>query len=111
MVKCCIDDDKVDAGRGAGSCNNDCGCPGCAPFCSTSGYCQDNDNYGFIIAECSGHESTFVWGVVGGGLRKYGSSVGDLSVIQPTFSGGFANCPRNYCKRGRHCTLSRGGYF
>ena len=27
----------VDVGRGAGSCNKDCDCPDCAPFCSLQG--------------------------------------------------------------------------
>ena len=38
--------DPVDVGRGKGSCNTDCDCPLCAPFCSTSGYCQNNKRYG-----------------------------------------------------------------
>jgi hypothetical protein len=36
----CKDSDMVNAGRGAGSCNDDTGCPACAPFCSRAGYCQ-----------------------------------------------------------------------
>jgi hypothetical protein len=40
--RACRDSDKVDAGRGAGSCDNDNGCPACAPFCSRSGYCQNH---------------------------------------------------------------------
>merc|ERR1712038_2040471 len=36
----CTDADTVDAGRGAGSCNSNLGCPCCAPFCSQNGFCQ-----------------------------------------------------------------------
>ena len=36
----------MDVGRGAGSCNSDCDCPLCAPFCSTSGYCQNHQRAG-----------------------------------------------------------------
>ena len=39
--RACTDADRVDAGRGPGSCNSDSGCPLCAPFCSRSGYCQN----------------------------------------------------------------------
>ena len=34
--------DPVDVGRGKGSCNTDCDCPLCSPFCSTSGFCQNH---------------------------------------------------------------------
>jgi len=36
----------VNVGRGLGSCNTDCDCPLCAPFCSTAGYCQNNERTG-----------------------------------------------------------------
>merc|ERR1712038_446316 len=36
----CTDADTVDAGRGAGSCDSNLGCPCCAPFCSQNGFCQ-----------------------------------------------------------------------
>ena len=36
----------MDVGRGSGSCNSDCDCPLCAPFCSTSGYCQNHQRAG-----------------------------------------------------------------
>ena len=39
----CTGSDTVDVGRGAGSCNSNTDCPCCAPFCSTSGYCQKSD--------------------------------------------------------------------
>jgi len=39
--KCCKD--PVDVGLGKGSCNTDCDCPLCSPFCSTSGYCQNHE--------------------------------------------------------------------
>ena len=32
----------MDVGRGPGSCDTDCDCPLCSPFCSTSGYCQNH---------------------------------------------------------------------
>ena len=38
--KVCTGDDTVDVGRGPGSCNSNVDCPCCAPFCSSSGYCQ-----------------------------------------------------------------------
>ena len=38
--------DPVDVGRGPGSCNTDCDCPLCAPFCSKHGFCQNNKNSG-----------------------------------------------------------------
>ena len=41
--KTCTHDDKVDVGRGAGSCNSNNDCPCCAPFCSKEGYCQTHD--------------------------------------------------------------------
>jgi len=44
--KQCGENDKVDVGEGAGSCTNDCSCPPCAPFCSSSGYCQQTSKYG-----------------------------------------------------------------
>merc|ERR1711874_519233 len=44
--KRCREDESVDVGRGAGSCNSDCDCPLCAPFCSTSGYCQNHQRAG-----------------------------------------------------------------
>ena len=37
----CGGDDTVDVGRGPGSCNSNVDCPCCAPFCSLSGYCQN----------------------------------------------------------------------
>ena len=36
----------MDVGRGSGSCNSDCDCPLCAPYCSTSGYCQNHQRAG-----------------------------------------------------------------
>ena len=44
--KRCREEETVDVGRGAGSCNSDCDCPLCAPYCSTSGYCQDHQRAG-----------------------------------------------------------------
>merc|ERR1712154_121686 len=41
----CGAEDRVDVGRGSGSCNTDCDCPCCAPFCSRAGYCQNNAGY------------------------------------------------------------------
>ena len=32
----------MDVGRGKGSCNTDCDCPLCSPFCSTAGFCQNH---------------------------------------------------------------------
>merc|ERR1711874_957086 len=42
----CGEDESVDVGRGTGSCNSDCDCPLCAPYCSTSGYCQNHQRAG-----------------------------------------------------------------
>ena len=42
----CREDEAVIVGRGSGSCNTDCDCPLCAPFCSRSGYCQNHQNSG-----------------------------------------------------------------
>ena len=42
----CGSQDTVDVGRGKGSCNTDCDCPRCAPFCSKYGYCQSNKRMG-----------------------------------------------------------------
>lgn len=42
----CREEETVDVGRGSGSCNSDCDCPLCAPFCSTSGYCQNHQRVG-----------------------------------------------------------------
>ena len=42
----CREDERVDVGRGSGSCNTDCDCPLCAPYCSTSGYCQNHQRAG-----------------------------------------------------------------
>ena len=42
--KACTEDDKVDVGRGAGSCKSNRNCPCCAPFCSKAGYCQNHDS-------------------------------------------------------------------
>ena len=42
----CREEETVDVGRGSGSCNSDCDCPLCAPFCSTSGYCQNHQRAG-----------------------------------------------------------------
>ena len=39
--KSCTEDDSVDVGRGPGSCNSNLDCPCCSPFCSVSGYCQN----------------------------------------------------------------------
>jgi len=39
----CTDNDTVDVGRGPGSCDSNLDCPCCAPFCSTSGYCQTSN--------------------------------------------------------------------
>ena len=36
----------MNVGRGSGSCNTDCDCPLCAPYCSTSGYCQNHQMAG-----------------------------------------------------------------
>merc|ERR1711936_1345209 len=44
--KRCREDESVDVGRGSGSCNSDCDCPLCAPYCSTSGYCQNHQRAG-----------------------------------------------------------------
>ena len=41
---------------GSGSCNTDCDCPLCAPFCSQQwGYCQENTNNGrrkILLKDC-----------------------------------------------------------
>ena len=43
----CRPGETVDVGRGSGSCNTDCDCPLCAPFCSRSGgFCQNHQNSG-----------------------------------------------------------------
>ena len=43
----CRPGETVDVGRGSGSCNTDCDCPLCAPFCSKSGgFCQNHQNSG-----------------------------------------------------------------
>ena len=42
----CGEEDAVDVGRGSGSCDTDCDCPLCAPYCSTAGYCQDHQRTG-----------------------------------------------------------------
>jgi len=43
----CRPGETVDVGRGSGSCNTDCDCPLCAPFCSKSGgYCQNHQRNG-----------------------------------------------------------------
>ena len=39
----------MNVGRGSGSCNTDCDCPPCAPFCSNSGYCQNHQRAGSRI--------------------------------------------------------------
>merc|ERR1711997_455112 len=44
--KRCREEETVDVGRGSGSCNSDCDCPLCAPYCSTSGYCQNHQRAG-----------------------------------------------------------------
>ena len=36
----------MDVGRGSGSCSTDCDCPCCSPYCSRSGYCQNNEANG-----------------------------------------------------------------
>merc|ERR1719348_911738 len=51
----CTDADAVDSGRGTGSCDNNCGCPFCAPYCSNSGYCQATSAHGSKPADCGGH--------------------------------------------------------
>ena len=42
----CRESDSVDVGRGSGSCNTDCDCPLCSPFCSRAGYCQNHQRSG-----------------------------------------------------------------
>ena len=42
----CREDETVDVGRGSGSCNSDCDCPLCAPYCSNPGYCQNHQRAG-----------------------------------------------------------------
>ena len=42
----CGPNDAVNAGGGTGSCNDDWDCPSCAPYCSTSGYCQETSQHG-----------------------------------------------------------------
>ena len=42
----CREDERVDVGRGGGSCHTDCDCPLCAPYCSTSGFCQNHQRAG-----------------------------------------------------------------
>merc|ERR1711936_650423 len=45
--KRCREEETVDVGRGSGSCNSDCDCPLCAPYCSSSGgYCQNHQRAG-----------------------------------------------------------------
>merc|ERR1711936_692868 len=52
--KRCREDESVDVGRGSGSCNSDCDCPLCAPYCSWNiiggYYCQNHQHatYGGI---------------------------------------------------------------
>ena len=41
--KVCGSDDRVDVGRGDGSCNSNKDCPCCAPYCSEAGYCQTSN--------------------------------------------------------------------
>merc|ERR1712130_526659 len=51
----CRSGEKVDVGRGTGSCNTDCDCPSCSPFCSKSGYCQNHESSGrrkILKTEC-----------------------------------------------------------
>ena len=47
VVGQCTDADAVYTRPGErGSCTYDCDCPACAPYCSTSGFCQETTNYG-----------------------------------------------------------------
>ena len=54
----CTNADTVDAGRGAGSCNSNLGCPCCAPFCSQNGFCQSSQNRPSPILSSSGTSGT-----------------------------------------------------
>ena len=43
-------------GEGSASCKTDCDCPSCAPFCSSNGFCRENDKEGrkrILQSECS----------------------------------------------------------
>merc|ERR1712227_252842 len=42
----CTDEDAVYTRGPKGSCNFDCDCHECAPYCSTSGFCQTTSRYG-----------------------------------------------------------------
>ena len=37
---------EVDVGRGPGSCNSDCDCLPCSPFCNSGGFCSHQDSPG-----------------------------------------------------------------
>jgi len=57
----CNNDDTVDVGNGPGSCNSDCDCPSCAPFCNNYGYCKNNENTGrrrILKSECKKDSAT-----------------------------------------------------
>ena len=44
---------------GSGSCDTDCDCPLCAPFCSDYGYCQENTSNGrrkILLKDCVENE-------------------------------------------------------
>ena len=108
----CSEQDKVDVGRGSGwlslllysehpvsanvsilgSCNTDCDCPPCSPFCSTSGYCQNNQNYGrrkIALDEC--------W------KQHFGSSSGNSDYFtNPAYA--YVYVPSKRCRTG--CTWS-----
>ena len=55
--KTCGDADAVDVGRGTGTCNDNCDCPPCAPFCSSGGYCQQTKTYGQRQCQLSSNPS------------------------------------------------------
>lgn len=42
----CAPGHEVDVGRGPGSCDSDCQCQPCAPFCNAQGFCSQEDSPG-----------------------------------------------------------------
>ena len=83
-----------------GSCNTDCDCPSCSPFCSNSGFCQNHQNAGrkrILISECLGGLGGGSFGLGYGPGPAYGYAAGPLAFNNNCRDGCFYSKYRDQC--------------
>ena len=87
----------MDVGRGSGSCNSDCDCPLCAPFCSTWGYCQNHQRAGRRKCSPASACPPLVGDPAPPGCNKTFADDGDIPCWDDTDCPNPRTCQNNIC--------------